>query len=131
MQRVPGIAAGHRLSKDDALVPDRAALARELEVGFVPVRKPGKLPGETLSQDYGLEYGRDRLEIHADAMPAGARVIVVDDVLATGGTLAAAAELVEGLGATLAGAAVLLELTALEGRARWRRESPLLATLRY
>ncbi|MBP7658271.1 MAG: adenine phosphoribosyltransferase, partial [Pseudoxanthomonas sp.] len=67
-----------------------AALARELDVGFVPVRKPGKLPGHTLSQDYGLEYGRDRLEIHADALPAGARVVVVDDVLATGGTLKAA-----------------------------------------
>lgn len=108
-----------------------AAVARELGIGFVPLRKPGKLPGAVHEVSYALEYGHDRLQAQSDALPGGARVLIVDDVLATGGTLAAAAELVEGLGATLAGAAVLLELTALEGRARWRRESPLLATLRY
>ena len=86
-----------------------AALARELGVGFVPVRKPGKLPGATLSLDYGLEYGRDRLEIHVDAMRTGARVIVVDDVLATGGTLKAAVQLVERQGAMVVGTGVLVE----------------------
>ena len=102
-----------------------AALARELEVGFVPVRKPGKLPGETLSQDYGLEYGRDRLEIHADALPAGARVIVVDDVLATGGTLNAALALVERQGARIVGTGVLVELGFLEARTGWTHPAPL------
>lgn len=108
-----------------------AALARELEVGFVPVRKPGKLPGETLSQDYGLEYGRDRLEIHADALPAGARVIVVDDVLATGGTLNAALALVERQGARIVGTGVLVELGFLEARTGWAHPAPLHACAIY
>ena len=108
-----------------------AALARELEVGFVPIRKPGKLPGETLSQDYGLEYGRDRLEIHADALPAGARVIVVDDVLATGGTLNAALALVERQGARIVGTGVLVELGFLEARTGWTHPAPLHACAIY
>ena len=108
-----------------------AAVARELGVGFVPVRKPGKLPGAVHEVSYALEYGHDRLQVQADAVPAGAPVLLVDDVLATGGTLAAAASLVDGIGARLAGAAVLVELAALGGRERWRREQPLLATLRY
>lgn len=105
-----------------------AALALELRIGFVPVRKPGKLPARTLSLDYALEYGSDRLQIHADALPAGARVIVVDDVLATGGTLKAALALVRQQGADVAGAAVLLELGFLDARARWTDPAPLLAT---
>ena len=76
-----------------------AALARYLDIGFVPVRKPGKLPRETFRVSYGLEYGRDSLEIHTDACRAGERVLVTDDVLATGGTARAAAELVDRLGA--------------------------------
>ena len=108
-----------------------AALARELDAGFVPVRKPGKLPGETLSQDYGLEYGRDRLEIHADALPAGARVIVVDDVLATGGTLNAALALVERQGARIVGTGVLVELGFLEARTGWTHPAPLHACAIY
>ena len=108
-----------------------AALARELDAGFVPVRKPGKLPGHTLSQDYGLEYGRDRLEIHADALPAGARVIVVDDVLATGGTLKAALVLVERQGAQVVGTAVLVELGFLAARATWEHAAPLHAAAVY
>ena len=108
-----------------------AAVARELGVGFVPVRKPGKLPGAVHEVSYALEYGQDRLQVQADAVPPGASVLLVDDVLATGGTLAAAASLVEGIGARLAGAAVLVELSALGGRARWRRDQPLLATLSY
>ena len=108
-----------------------AALARELEVGFVPVRKPGTRPGETLSQDYGLEYGRARLEIHADALPAGARVIVVDDVLATGGTLNAALALVERQGARIVGTGVLVELGFLEARTGWTHPAPLHACAIY
>ncbi|MBA3928493.1 adenine phosphoribosyltransferase [Pseudoxanthomonas japonensis] len=108
-----------------------AALARELNVGFVPVRKPGKLPGRTLSLDYGLEYGRDRLEIHTDAMPAGARVIVIDDVLATGGTLKAAVQLVEQQGALVVGTGVLVELGFLGARAAWEHPAPLHASAVY
>lgn len=106
-----------------------APLARALDAGFVPVRKPGKLPGRTLSQAYALEYGEDRLELHADALPAGARVLLVDDVLATGGTLAAARGLLGQLQVELVGAAVLIELAALHGRARWTSAAPLQATL--
>jgi len=96
-----------------------AALARALGTGFVPVRKPGKLPARTLAQEYQLEYGNDRLEIHADAVVPGARVLLVDDVLATGGTLRAALELARRQGATVVGATVLLEIAELQGRARW------------
>ncbi|MCB0913918.1 MAG: adenine phosphoribosyltransferase [Propionibacteriaceae bacterium] len=106
-----------------------APLARALGAGFVPVRKPGKLPGRTLSQAYALEYGEDRLELHADALPAGARVLLVDDVLATGGTLAAACALLGQLQVDLAGAAVLIELAALNGRERWNSALPLHASL--
>src|SRR3546814_1002968 len=83
-----------------------AALARALGTGFVPVRKPGKLPARTLAQEYELEYGSDRLEIHADAVVPGARVLLVDDVLATGGTLFAALALARQQGATVVGATV-------------------------
>jgi adenine phosphoribosyltransferase len=95
-----------------------AALARELGVGFVPVRKPGKLPRETLRVSYGLEYGKDTLEIHADACGRGERVLIADDVLATGGTALAAAELADRLGAEVAGLTFFIELEALKGRAR-------------
>ncbi|NII09988.1 adenine phosphoribosyltransferase [Oleiagrimonas sp. C23AA] len=108
-----------------------AALATELGAGFVPLRKPGKLPADTIAVDYALEYGHDRLEAHADALPPGARVLLIDDVLATGGTLRAAAELIGQLGATLAGAAVVVELVFLGGRERWRESAPLTALLRY
>ena len=106
-----------------------AALAQTFGVGFVPVRKPGKLPGRVLSQSYALEYGQDTLELHADALPAGARVLLVDDVLATGGTLEAARALVEQLDARIVGAAVLIELAALRGRERWNGTAPLKAAL--
>ncbi|KLJ02424.1 adenine phosphoribosyltransferase [Luteimonas sp. FCS-9] len=102
-----------------------AALAQALGTGFVPVRKPGKLPARVLHHDYALEYGRDRLEIHADALPPGARVVLVDDVLATGGTLRAAHALARAQGAEVVGAAVLVELQALGGRARWDVAVPL------
>lgn len=108
-----------------------AALARDLGVGFVPVRKPGKLPARTLTLDYALEYGSDRLEIHADALPPGARVLVVDDVLATGGTLRAAVALARRQGAQVIGAAVLVELAFLGARERWDDPVPLVATLAF
>ena len=95
-----------------------AALARELRVGFVPARKPGKLPAETVSAEYTLEYGIDALEVHADALAHGARVLVHDDLLATGGTAGALCDLVEDLGADVVGCAFLVELTFLGGRAR-------------
>jgi adenine phosphoribosyltransferase len=95
-----------------------AALARELGVGFVPARKPGKLPSETVSAEYVLEYGIDALEMHADALAGGIRVLVHDDLLATGGTAAAVCKLVEELGAVVAGCAFLVELSFLDGRAR-------------
>lgn len=104
-------------------------MAQTPGVGFVPVRKPGKLPGRRLSQSYALEYGQDTLEVHADAVRAGARVLLVDDVLATGGTLDAARALVEQLDARIVGAAVLIELAALGGRSRWNGAAPLEATL--
>jgi adenine phosphoribosyltransferase len=95
-----------------------AALARELGAGFVPARKPGKLPGETVSAQYTLEYGIDALEVHADALAHGARVLVHDDLLATGGTAGALCELVADLGAEIIGCAFLVELTFLDGRER-------------
>ncbi|MCX7034206.1 MAG: adenine phosphoribosyltransferase [Arenimonas sp.] len=108
-----------------------AALARELDVGFVPIRKPGKLPGAVHEVSYDLEYGSDRLQVQQGALAAGERVLLVDDVLATGGTLLAAAHLLGNLRVELLGAAVLVELAALGGRARWRDPSPVLATLVY
>jgi adenine phosphoribosyltransferase len=94
------------------------ALARELRCGFVPARKPGKLPHETVSAEYVLEYGVDALEMHADALADGARVLLHDDLLATGGTAAALAALVEGAGGVIAGCGFLVELAFLGGRER-------------
>jgi adenine phosphoribosyltransferase len=108
-----------------------AALSRVLGVGFVPIRKAGKLPARIHAQDYALEYGSDRLEIHADAVTPGARVLIVDDVLATGGTLQAALALARRHGAQVAGAAVLIELAGLGGRARWDAELPLETAIVY
>jgi adenine phosphoribosyltransferase len=93
-----------------------APVAYALGAGFVPVRKPGKLPGEKFSEEYALEYGTNTLEIHADAVGNGHRVLVVDDLLATGGTIAATLRLLEKLGANVVGTAVLIELEALKGR---------------
>lgn len=95
-----------------------AAIARELGAGFVPARKPGKLPHETVSAEYGLEYGIDALEVHADALAGGARVLIHDDLLATGGTAGAVCELVTALGGEVVGCAFLIELSFLGGRAR-------------
>jgi adenine phosphoribosyltransferase len=95
-----------------------APVALALGAGFVPVRKPGKLPGEIHRQSYELEYGTDLLEIHRDAITEGDRVLVVDDVLATGGTAAATIELVAQTGASVAALAFLIELGFLDGRSR-------------
>ncbi|BCS33555.1 adenine phosphoribosyltransferase [Luteitalea sp. TBR-22] len=95
-----------------------AALADRLGAGFVPVRKPGKLPAQSVRVSYDLEYGSDALEIHADAVGAGQRVLIVDDLLATGGTARATIDLVRGLGAEIVACAFLVELTFLDGRAR-------------
>ena len=95
-----------------------APLALELGTGVIPVRKPGKLPAETIAHDYELEYGRDRLEMHVGILRPAARVLVVDDVLATGGTAEACLRLIEAAGGTVAGAAFLVEIAPLGGRAR-------------
>src|SRR5437762_5919248 len=92
-----------------------AAVAARLEVGLIPIRKLGKLPWKTVKQSYKLEYGTDTMEIHKDAVKKGQRVLVVDDVLATGGTLVGACKLVEKVGGVVAGSTCLLELTFLKG----------------
>jgi adenine phosphoribosyltransferase len=101
-----------------------APLALELNVGFVPVRKPGKLPFDKHSFQYELEYGTDTLEVRIDGISRGNRVLVVDDLLATGGTVEACCRLVEMCGATIAGCAFLIELVALGGAARVARYKP-------
>jgi len=93
-----------------------SAVAYRLEAGLIPVRKKGKLPRTTISVTYSLEYGTDSLEVHADAAPAGAKVLIIDDVLATGGTARASCELLEKLGARVAGVGFLIELGFLKGR---------------
>jgi len=94
------------------------AIALGLEAGFVPVRKPGKLPWKTVAEEYELEYGRDRLEIHVDAVRPDEKVLIVDDLLATGGTASAAHRLVQRLKGVVVGCGFLVELTSLEGRGR-------------
>ena len=95
-----------------------APVADRLGAGFAPVRKPGKLPSACIRQSYALEYGTDTLEIHEDAVKPGQRVLIVDDLLATGGTARATVDLVEQLGGDVQGVAVLIELVALNGRAK-------------
>jgi adenine phosphoribosyltransferase len=107
-----------------------AAMADRLVVGFAPVRKPGKLPSKTRSASYALEYGKDSLEVHEDAVQKGQRVLIVDDLLATGGTAAATVGLIRGLGADVVGVQFLIELVALEGRKRLTGEK-VNAVLQY
>lgn len=99
------------------------AVARDLGAGFVPIRKSGKLPSQTASADYVLEYGTDSIEIHTDAVTPGQRVLLLDDLLATGGTMEAAVSLVKGLGGQIPGISFLIELTALDGRSRLKGEN--------
>jgi adenine phosphoribosyltransferase len=93
-----------------------AALAYKLGIGFIPVRKPGKLPAAVHTIEYALEYGTDRLEIHTDAFAPGSRILIVDDLIATGGTAAATAKLLQEIGCNLVGCAFVIELDALNGR---------------
>ena len=106
-------------------------MAYKMGIGFVPVRKPNKLPAATYSQEYALEYGTDKIEIHQDAFPQGANVLVVDDLLATGGTAEAACKLVKKAGANLIGTAFLIELTALNGRDKLVDSPKIVSMLQY
>jgi adenine phosphoribosyltransferase len=122
---VAGLADAFRDAKPTAVVAVEArgfifgaAVAQALGVGFVPARKPGKLPYETVSVSYALEYGTDTLEMHKDAVGPEDRVLIVDDLLATGGTVAACAELVSRMGARVIGCAFVIELAFLNGRAK-------------
>jgi adenine phosphoribosyltransferase len=96
------------------------AVAHQLSIGFAPVRKKGKLPGPTIAQDYELEYGTDTMEMHADALQAGDQVLIVDDLIATGGTAFAAVKLIEQLGAKVAGASFVVDLPELGGLQKLR-----------
>ncbi len=106
-------------------------MAYKLNAGFVPIRKPKKLPAATFSQEYALEYGTDKIEIHQDAIPAGANVLIVDDLLATGGTAEAACKLVKKTGANLVGIAFLIELEALNGREKLKDANRIVSMLKY
>ncbi len=105
-------------------------LAYKMGVGFAPVRKPGKLPAAVHSASYDLEYGSDSLELHQDAFPTGSRVLIVDDLIATGGTAAATYDLVEKVGSTVVGFGFVIELLALEGRAKLP-DVPITALMQY
>jgi adenine phosphoribosyltransferase len=107
-----------------------SAVAQQLGAGFIPVRKPGKLPAKAIKEVYELEYGKDAIEIHADAIEKGERVLIVDDVLATGGTAAATTRLVKQLGGRLHGLAFLIELTFLNGKSKLTGES-VFSVLQY
>lgn len=106
-------------------------MAYKLGAGFVPVRKPKKLPAETISQEYELEYGTDKIEIHKDAFGAGDNVLIIDDLLATGGTAEAACKLVKKTGANLVGAGFLIELEALNGRDKLADCGKIVSMLKY
>ena len=107
------------------------AMAYKMNCGFIPVRKPNKLPAKTISESYGLEYGTDTIEIHADAVETGANVLVVDDLLATGGTAVAACNLVRKVGGNLVGAAFLIELKDLNGREKLHDCGKVISMLQY
>ena len=136
-QAIRTLAARHHGQKPDAVVAIESrglivgsALAHELGVGIVPVRKKGKLPHKTYSATYTLEYGQDTLEIHQDALSKGARVLLVDDLLATGGTMGATIQLIEQCGGRIIELAFLIELTALKGRERLTPH-PIISLIRY
>ena len=134
---IQALASAHRRARPDAVVAIEsrglivgAALAYELGVGVVPVRKKGKLPHKTYEASYTLEYGQDTLEIHQDALASGARVLLVDDLLATGGTMGATIRLIEQCGGRIIELAFLIELTALGGRARLAPH-PVISLIQY
>ena len=103
-----------------------AAVAHELGIGFIPIRKKGKLPHDSISRSYGLEYGQAELEIHRDAIPAGSKVLLIDDILATGGTIGAAIALVNELEATVTDVAFISEISELNGHLAIREKYPLI-----
>ena len=105
-------------------------VAYSLGCGFIPIRKPGKLPAETISMEYELEYGTDKIEIHKDAIEKGKRVLLIDDLLATGGTAAAAAKLIQQAG-ELAGIGFVIELTALNGREKLPKDVKTISMAKY
>lgn len=107
------------------------ALAYHMGVGFIPIRKPGKLPAPVYTVEYQLEYGSDRLQMHQDAGHAGANYLIVDDLIATGGTAAAAAQLVQQTGGHLVGFAFVIELVALDGRRHLPAEVPVITLIQY
>ncbi len=107
-----------------------AAVAERIKAGFIPIRKPGKLPSKTLKESYALEYGTDALEVHEDAVERGQRVLIVDDVLATGGTASAAAQLVRKMGGDLHALAFLIELQFLNGKSKLTGEK-VFSVLQY
>ena len=106
-------------------------MAYKLNAGFIPIRKPNKLPAATYSQEYSLEYGTDKIEIHVDAIEEGANVLLVDDLLATGGTAEAAVKLIKRTGGNLVGLAFLIELEALKGRERFDKDLKIVSMLKY
>ncbi len=119
---VDGIADRYRDGGIDLVVGIEArgfifgtAVAYQLGLGFIPIRKPGKLPGETIGQDYTLEYGKDRVEMHADALPKGARVLLIDDLIATGGTAAAAIKLIRSAGGDIIECCFVIDLPDIGG----------------
>lgn len=107
-----------------------SAIAHALKAGFIPLRKKGKLPGQTVAVEYGLEYGEDAIEVHMDAIEPGDKVLLVDDLLATGGTIAAACELMKKIGAEICGLSFLIELAELHGREKIK-SYPLHVVLSY
>ena len=136
-QAIHDLAARHHGQRPDAVVAIESrglivgsALAYELGVGIVPVRKKGKLPHKTYQASYTLEYGQDTLEIHQDALGHGASVLLVDDLLATGGTMGATIRLIEQCGGRIVELAFLIELTALKGRERLSPH-PVISLIRY
>ncbi|MFA5362655.1 MAG: adenine phosphoribosyltransferase [Candidatus Omnitrophota bacterium] len=107
-----------------------SVIAHQLGAGFIPVRKKGKLPAETIKATYGLEYGKDTLEIHCDAVKPGEKILIVDDLLATGGTVKAVTELIEKLNGKIAGIAFLIELTDLKGKDKLKGY-PVFSLIKY
>jgi adenine phosphoribosyltransferase len=118
VEQFEGVAIDHVVGVEARGFIFGAAVAYRAGAGFVPVRKAGKLPWAVVREEYSLEYGSDKLEIHRDAIHPGERILIVDDVLATGGTAAATAKLVEALGGVVAGLSFLIEIDELGGRAR-------------
>ena len=108
-----------------------SALAYNLGCGFVPIRKSGKLPADVIAQEYELEYGTDRIEIHTDALEKNSKVLIIDDLLATGGTTMAAAELVNKTGAIISGFAFMIELKDLKARNKLEKYAPIFSLVEY